>query len=198
MSSLIDEILAKDNPGTKQDLAFYYCDHADKRTLDPVNIFSSLALQMLRTLGELPTNFLAMLERICHDNSTTDLEDVVHLLLKAMKRVTSVVIVLDGLDEVDEDDRKLIFHILTDIITQTISPTIKLLVASREDTSYLIQASDVALFKVRIGIDAVSGDIDCYVKHAIRDLVNREELVIGDPALEDEIFEALSRGARGM
>jgi hypothetical protein len=198
MSSLIDEMLAKDNSNTGRNIMFYYCDHADKRTLDPANIFSSLALQLLRTLGELPTILLEMLERICQDNSTVDLEDVLHLLLKAIERAMSATIVIDGLDEVDENDRKLIFHRLRDIATRATPPIIKVLVASREDTSYLTQVPDAALFKRRIGIDVVASDINCYVKHAIRDLINRKELVIGDPALEEEIFGALSKGAKGM
>jgi hypothetical protein len=198
MSSLIDEMLAKDNSNTRQNIMFYYCDHADKRTLDPANIFSSLALQLLRTLGELPTTLLEMLERICQDSSTVDLEDFLHLLLKAIERAMSAIIVIDGLDEVDENDRKLIFHHLRDIATRATPPIIKVLVASREDTSYLTQVPDAALFKRRIGIDVVAGDIDCYVQHTIRDLINRKELVIGDPALEEEIFGALSKGAKGM
>ena len=174
MSSLIDEMFSDDKPDTGRNIAFYYCDHADKRTLDPIKIFSSIAVQVFRTLGELPTSLLAMLEGICQNNSTADLADVVHLLLKAIERVSSVVIVLDGLDEVDENDRKLIFHHLRDISTQATPPMIKVLVASREDTSYLTQIPGVALFKRRIGVDAVAVDIDCYDKHAIRDLINRK------------------------
>jgi hypothetical protein len=94
MSSLIDEMLAKDNSNTGQNITFYYCDHADKRTLDPVNIFSSLTIQMLRTLGDLPTSVLTILEKIWQDRSTADLEDVIHLLLKAMERVTSAALYL--------------------------------------------------------------------------------------------------------
>ena len=198
MSSLIDEMLTDSTSDPQRRITFYYCDHADKRTLDPVNIFSSLALQVLRTLGELPTSLLVVLERIYRDNTTADLEDVINLLVKAMERVASAVIIVDGLDEVDEDDRKLIFQNLRDIITQATSPVIKTFIASREDTSYLTQLPHVPSFKLRIGIDTVAGDIESYVKHAIRDLISRRELVIGDPALEDEILEALSDGAKGM
>ncbi|KAE9367461.1 hypothetical protein N431DRAFT_348615, partial [Stipitochalara longipes BDJ] len=198
ISSLIDELLAEDNPNTRRNTIFYYCDHADKRTLDPINIFSNLALQVLRTLGDLPSGLLIVLERICQENSKPDLEDVVHLLIQAVERVTSVVILLDGLDEVNENDRKLVFHHLQDIVALATPPMIKVLVASREDTSYLTLVPGVTLLKRRLGTDAVTDDIDCFLKHTIHDLIRRKELVISDPILEEEIFEALSKGSKGM
>lgn len=146
---------------------FFYYDHADKRTLDPANIFRSLALQVLRTLGDLPASLLAILERICQDSMVPETEDSIYLLLETMKRITSAVIVLDGLDEVNEDDRKLIFRNLRDIILQATSTVIKVFIASREDTSYLTQVPDIPLFKLRIGTSAIAGDIDSYVRHAI-------------------------------
>jgi hypothetical protein len=155
-------------------------------------------LQLLRTLGDLPTGLLAILESICQDHTTADLNDVIHLLLKSMDKITSAVIVLDGLDEVDEVNRKLIFHNLEDIVRRAATSVIKVVIVSREDTTYLTQWPDVSSFKLRVGIDTVAGDIDCFVGYAIRDLISRNELVIGDPALENEIFEALSEGAKGM
>ena len=139
-----------------------------------------------------------MLERICQGNSEPDLEDVVGLLVQAIERATPTIILLDGLDEVNEDDRKVIFKNLQNIFARATPPTLKVLVASREDTSYLTVVPDVALFKRRIGTDAVADDIDCFLKHAIRDLIRRDELIFGDPTLEEEIFEALSKGAKGM
>lgn len=191
-------MLAESISDPQRSIAFYYCDHADKRTLDPVNIFSSLALQILRTLGDLPIGLLAVLERICQDSTTADIDDVIQLLLESIARLKSTAIVLDGLDEVGENDRKFIFHNLVHLVTQTTSSSTKVFIASREDTSYLTEVPHVSSFKLRMGVDTVTGDIDCFVKDAIRDLISRHELVIGDPALETEIFDALSQGAKGM
>jgi hypothetical protein len=146
----------------------------------------------------LPERLLTVLERICQVNSTPDLEDVVHLLIQAIERVASVVILLDGLDEMDEAGRKDIFHNLHKVFALANPPVVKVLLASREDTSYLTLAPSVTLFKRHIGTNAVADDIDCFLKNAIHDLIRRNELVIGDPALEAEIFEALSQGAKGM
>jgi len=155
-------------------------------------------LQFLCTLGDLPERLLTLLEKICQKTSTPDLEDVVHLLTQAVQKVTTAVVLLDGLDEVNEDDRKVIFYHLQNIIARTTSPAIKILVSSREDASYMTLVPGVALFKRRIGIDVVADDIDCFLKHAIHDLIRRNELVVGDPVLVEEIFEALSEGAKGM
>lgn len=137
MSSLIDDMLVDQGSNSKRDIIFYYRDHADKRTLDPVNIFSSLALQLLSRRGGLPTGILAILESVCQDSATADLEDIVRLLLKSMEKIISPIIVLDGLDEVNELNRKIIFHNLNRLVSQASTSVVKIIIASREDTTYL-------------------------------------------------------------
>lgn len=117
--------------------------------------------------------------------------------MEVIKNHPSVIIVIDGLDEVFEKDRKLVFSTVRSLIEAAAS-VIKILVASREDTSYLTMVANVPGFKVHIGTSTITEDIDSYVKHTIRALIERTELVLGNPLLEDDITTALVQGSKGM
>src|SRR6187402_3454243 len=98
ISCLIDGLLSAKTPKTEMNVAFYYCDHADKRTLDPVNLFSSIAHQILRTVDELSPNVLVLLESIFQDGQTLEIENLINLILEATKRMASFYVFIDGLD----------------------------------------------------------------------------------------------------
>jgi hypothetical protein len=198
-SSLIDEAHSRlSHSKTKTLITFFYCDYADKRTLDPINIFSSITKQVLQGIGELSKPMLELLESTRLDGKVPDVEEVMILRLVAIKNNSSMFIFIDGLDEVLERERKIVFNNLSEVIVRAASTSVKLFVASREDTSYLTEASRTQGFKIRIGADSVARDIGSYVKHTIRELIERRELVIGNPILEEEIFTALVAGAKGM
>lgn len=124
-------------------------------------------------------------------------EDLHQLILEAVHDIPSVIIFIDGLDEVLDKDQKLVFSNIRDLIEAAPS-VVKVLLTSREDTSYLIRVVDVPGFRVHIGTENITDDIDIYVKHAIRALIERKELVVGDPLLADDITTALVNGAKGM
>jgi hypothetical protein len=117
--------------------------------------------------------------------------------LEAVHNIPSIIIFIDGLDEVLDKDRRLVFSTIRDLIEAAPS-VVKALFASREDTSYLIGVADVPRFKVHISTNNITEDIDIYVKHAIRTLIERKEMVLGDPLLAGDITTALLNGAKGM
>lgn len=176
---------------------FYYCDHADKRTLDPVNIFRSIAQQLVRSLGDLPTAILDSLEDLCQEAKASDVDDVIQLIMELAKKRRTLIIFIDGLDEIFEHERKLVFYHLKMFLIQETS-SVKIFVTSREDTSYLTQEPRIRSFKIRIGTNLISSDIESYVRHEVHHLIDRHELVVGTLELEAEIVAALVEGAKGM
>jgi len=198
-SSLIDRVLSaagcSDYHNTS---AFYYCDHADKRTLEAVNIFSGLAQQLLRSMADIPPVISSLIDNLYSNGSQTPgVESIIHLLLEMIKKNSQITtFFLDGLDEVLDKERNFIFLTLQKFLAM--SEKLKIFVSSREDTTYLIGESSVPNFKVRLDVNCISGDIDNYARHAIRDLIQRGELVLGNLELEEEIFTALTIGAKGM
>jgi hypothetical protein len=198
ISSLIDDVLSPSDIGEVSRTAlFYYCDHADKRTLEPTNIFGSLTQQLLRSMGVLPDIILSMVRGICTGRSI--LEDLCHLLLASVIRVSRVILFVDGLDEILEQDREAVFSNLKSLLSGS-QGAAKLFVSAREDTTYGFQSptANIDCFRIRISATTIGGDIDNYVKHAVHELIERGDLSLGDPTLEKEIILALGAGAKGM
>lgn len=119
------------------------------------------------------------------------------LIPEAVKKHPSVIIFIDGLDEVLERERKLVFSSIRHLM-KVLPSSIRFFIASREDTSYLTKMTNLPSFKVHMRTSIIAGDIDSFVRHTVRDLIDRGELVLGNPLLEDEIATALAQGAKGM
>jgi hypothetical protein len=183
----------------KASAVFYYCNHADKRTLDPVNIFRSITQQILQLLGELPESVISIIEETFQDGSgVPDTADICRVLLAAIHQFCSITIFIDGIDEVLEDDRKLIFSHLNKLLSEGGPTLLKLFISGREDTTAVTQVLEIPNFKARITADVIAGDIDNYVRYAVRELIRIGDLKFRDPLLENEVVLALANGAKGM
>ncbi|KAF7944130.1 hypothetical protein EAE96_010534 [Botrytis aclada] len=180
-------------------ISYYYCDYADKRTLSPSGLFSFISQQLFRDMNEIPEALIAIFESDYPDETTSpSLDQIVALLIKAIDELSSVAIFIDGLDEMLDSDRRLTFSILTNILNEVTSP-VKLFISSREDVSYLFQSSsDLTTFKVHLQTKFTSPDIEAYIRYAIDELITSGELVLGNLALKEDIFNVLKDGAKGM
>lgn len=125
------------------------------------------------------------------------MEELAHLIQSSVEVLCSVIMFIDGLDEMSESERKLVFSHLQ---MRWLEPNtcLKIFVSSREDASYLMEPYGVPLFKILMSTSTVSNDIEMYTKSEIRALKSKGDLALGDPALEDEIVTALVDGAKGM
>ncbi|TGO49665.1 hypothetical protein BCON_0204g00190 [Botryotinia convoluta] len=180
-------------------ISYYYCDYADKRTLSPSGLFSFISQELFRSMAKIPDALMNILEAEYPDEtSSPGLDQTVALLIKAIDELPTVAIFVDGLDELPESDRRLTFSILRRILNEVTSP-VKLFVSSREDITYLFQtSSDLTTFKVHLQTKSVSPDIEAYVRHAIDELFTSGDLVLGNLALKEDIFNVLRDGAKGM
>ncbi|PQE21621.1 P-loop containing nucleoside triphosphate hydrolase protein [Rutstroemia sp. NJR-2017a WRK4] len=187
-SSLIDG-LQSTVCGVKQNvaLAYYYCDYADKRTLTSAGVFSCIAQQLLRQKGVLSKRLMGILEAMFPNKAASaSLDDIVTLLTVVIDEFKSVILFVDGTDELPENDRNTTFKNLRKVVEVTASP-IKLFVSGRADISDLFpQSEKLAVVKV------------AFAKIQSRAILTFGDLVIGNPSLEEDIFSALSAGAQGM
>jgi hypothetical protein len=148
-------------------------------------------------LNDLPPAISTTLENLFQDGKRPEVEDMVNLIRSSIEALSSVVMFIDGLDEMSESDRKLVFSHLQ---MKGLGPTtcLKIFVSSREDASYLMASYGVPLFKILVSTNTVSTDIEMYTKSEIGALKGKGDLALGDPALENEIVTALVDGAKGM
>jgi hypothetical protein len=108
----------------------------------------------------------------------------------------SITIIVDGLDEIKEDERQLVYHSLRDILS--IRKVVKVLLSSRNDESQTVGLSDIEKYRILLRPDAISTDISGYIRHAVHTLHASKRLVLRSPALENEISDTLIEGAKGM
>jgi len=199
MSSLIDGLPSFPLAPEKICIAFYYCDHADKRTLDPVNIYSSLTKQLVQNQTDLPPAIVTMIEESYPEKTSVPaLGDILPILVAIIRRQTNVIIFADGLDKMIDNGRKIFFTHIVDLLLNTAPCQLKVFVSSREDTTYLTLNPEVINLKVHLAEESLSGDINSYAKQSIHNLIERRELVLGDCALEETILRALTEGSKGM
>jgi hypothetical protein len=108
VSSIIDSLTIG---GT---LIFYYCDYADKRTLEPSNVFGTLTRQALEKVEILPETLASEIEQAEHDGERlTDISKALAILQKSFQLVPGpLYLILDGLDEATESSQNLICNSL--------------------------------------------------------------------------------------
>lgn len=181
-------------------LIFYYCDYADKRTLEPSNVFGAMARQALEKLEVLPETLASEIEQAEHDGEKlADPSQALIILQKSFHLVPDpIYLILDGLDEATESAQNLICNNLKQLFGRTGLP-IKLLITGREDlSSSLMLEPAITFFRVSMASNAIALDIEKYVRGSTRRLILDGSLVIRDPDLEKLIVSELVDGAKGM
>ncbi|TVY93107.1 Ankyrin [Lachnellula willkommii] len=192
-SSVIDSLR------TSRPVFYYYCDYADKRTLEPANVFGTLARQCLEGM-ETFESLADDIEQAGHDGERlTDQSKALDLIQKAVNLYArQFYIVLDGLDEANESSQKVICDGLRQLLNNA-SVGIKLFITGREELGSLLRIKPTVIFySVLVSPTAIELDIDSYVRASTRLRIKEGSLVIRDPALEELIVQELVKGAKGM
>lgn len=177
--------------------AAYYYDYADKRTLDPIWMFGAIAHQLLQKI-EISSGVQSLIEKsYCDGMRVPQLQEVVEIVMTIVEESSgSVTLFVDGLDEVKEHDRQLIFHNLNNMLSTRMP--VKLLVSSRNDESQNTDLSDAARYRILLHPEKIATDINAYVHHAVQTLQASQRLAVRHPAVVKEIENALMEGAKGM
>jgi hypothetical protein len=182
-------------------LLYHYCDYADKRTLDPIVLVGSLIRQLLTPL-ELSADLENSISRICGDgHRAPDLSSLTGILISSIKQAAEdrqITCIIDGLDELPEDDRLRVCKTLQLVVGT--NQVVKILLSGREDSGHTISIpnADAAKFRIQVIPENISSDIDSYIKYTVRQSLDNKTLVLRDPTLEETIVEALTSGAKGM
>jgi len=85
-------------------------------------------------MDSVPKALIEMIYAFVSGERILDLVDVITLLLDILKTTLAATIFIDGLDEVVEDDRKLIFLHLKNLVVES-TANVKLYTSGREDTT---------------------------------------------------------------
>jgi hypothetical protein len=181
-------------------VAYHYCDFSYILTLSPAVIVKSLAYQLL-TSGDIPPSIEDLILRLVEDKLGKDSTPrALQLFHAAVCHHTSVFIIIDGLDELADEDRYLLLDSLRNVV-ESKSQGIKIFLTSRSDDFAVIfdRLQNRRVYtSIRMTSFLVSQDMSNYVRNAIDELLSQGSLILGDPRLADEIYHALVNGANGM
>jgi hypothetical protein len=165
--------------------------------LDPLVILGTLTSHLLEQI-DLPKVILELMEKYYKDGDRTpELSEVLNLLSTTIGLSENVILVLDGVDEASEEDRQNVFGALRELIVSLVVP-VKIFISCRDKDSTSLSPVPARNFSVPLSQAAIKDDIEVFVRHSVATLIERSELVIREPELEDEIAETLIAGAQGM
>jgi hypothetical protein len=182
------------------EVASYYCDYADKISLEPAFILGALVQSLLQGY-EIPDEVAELIALHYRDGERTpETNEVFQILYQTVCWFQSVILVVDGIDEVDEADRNTVLSYLKTLISCP-GLSVKVLVTSTEETDLLSILSPLpeACFEINVP-EATSKGIYCYVRDSVESMSYAGRLAIkpGNVKLKKEVIQALRTGARGM
>jgi hypothetical protein len=181
---------------TTQRVLFTFATPAQRASLKAETILRCLARQLL----QVETLSNEMESQLCASkNAFWSLRSLTELLKEAIKDLSCVYVVLDGLDEMDLVERRGLLKYLTPLLdpNATTKP-FNLLLSSRsilqDELTHLFPSS----LSLRVDATATRDDLGSYVQAIVKERHDLRDLAVKDEALLGEIVTALTDGAQGM
>jgi hypothetical protein len=196
-SCLIEKISGECND--RNLLTYHYCDFKDTRSLDPANIEGTLINGLLEGI-DITETISALISHAYKDGELAPDEDEILQILDLVLECrldSTIYVVVDGVDEMAEKYRRILFRFLKHFLECKHS-RIRMSITSRADISSMISPSRLRSYPVHVTQSQISPDIDVFVTNAVGTLIASKDLLIRDPALEEKIIKKLSAGAKGM
>lgn len=183
----------------KTAVGYHYCDYSNKLTLEPIAIFGGLIRTIFEQI-EIPHSIVALINHYYHDGERIpELKDVLSILSKTIDQFESVVLVIDGIDELKEQDiQKFYEGFMTLFSHQTSQGVVKIFASCREDIGKSLFSTHQSKFSIQVTREAILSDIENFVRKSVSTLLSSGELVIRASELKEELVAILLNGAQGM
>jgi tetratricopeptide (TPR) repeat protein len=172
----------------QQVLAFFFCDKSDQHGQSAITILAGLIGQVLSQLDEIPNHVhTAHNIAVRYGRSKISASDQPTAILKDLAlSLDKLYIIVDGLDELK--DAPTVINTIKDLINS--AAMIQVVFLSRRISAISSQLSTFPT--IELTPDLVSSDINNYISRELA------ELPIGDPELQNQVFQRLSQNANGM
>lgn len=193
LANMVDDLNLYAEEG-KFPVLYYFCRHDIPESLQSRTVIGSLVRQLLSRMPDLPSPT----NRDAHEvaNHEMDLDQLLEYFYRVYKSKLPCYLVLDGLDECGESDRKMILaH------CRTLQQRLQLIlcISFRLEADSRLQLSTRQFESpVVLTIPTDNPEIVAFIDAELEARVIDKELNIGDPAIILEIREALLNGAQGM
>jgi Cdc6-like AAA superfamily ATPase len=193
-ASLRDTLLDRISGQSDTVLCYYYCDHADAASLEPERILASFTKQVLETLpwSQFDNDFICP---YMDERSKPSLSQSSQYLTSLLGNFKTAYIVLDGLDELSQDNQTFVLKLL-DTLLQLTTTVIKLCVTSRTE-EFRVRKALHSHITIRLTELSVAYDIALFINDEITH-VDASHPLSHDADLKQEVIAALVVGAKGM
>src|SRR5271170_2060402 len=173
-------------------VAYFFCRHDIPESLKAQTVIGSLARQLLRPIPD-----LAIVAELLDETSPAlDFERIFSLLQRALPPNCKAYFILDGLDECDDAERKVLIQQLRKL--QEIF-TLLLCVSFRPEPNKTLKlGSEQFTATIITLIPDDNPDIEAFIGAELESCIKSKKLVIGNPALILEIQVALLEKSQGM
>ena len=189
MANIIEEVIATRRSNAVS-ICYFFCRYDDHRSLELRTIIGCITRQLLEQTGY---RAAAGVETCIP--SRPDIDEVKEILIQTTGTLQgSLILIVDGLDECDEETIRGFCEVAADLMGQ--STSVKILISSRSDfvdfTRYKIETQH------RIIMSESHNEMTEYIDNALEQLLESEELELSNPSLILSIRERLMDGAQGM
>lgn len=177
-------------------ICYHYCDYAEALSLDVSVILGTLIRQLLERI-QIPPEIAANIDHYFAEGVTKLLpEDLLDLLVKAIRPFRKVTVVLDGLDELVVLDQKYIIELVRRLTQPSETITKVIVFSRREETSIRTAFQKYEL--IDISAKLVRNDLTRFIMDSVDLKLNCNDLSIQDPGLRQIIIDTLVEGAKDM
>ena len=176
-------------------LVYFYCSYADPRSLTKSQILGNLLRQLILkgAVSEeaergLLTDFLKN-ERNPEDNR------LIQEIWSTIESRRGLYIIFDGLDECNDETIRFVLDFLSRL-TKCRPVGARVFVTCREESQVLEFVQSWP--QLQLDENALVNDIQSFAASSVRSRIEKGELKIADPSLENEIVTTLAEKAHGM
>lgn len=192
-TALIDHLLTHET-APRPNVLFFLCRFDEPQSLKADTILRSILRQILD-----PANLSKKFETLFPDPARTKAADVDLLttaLVEQVRDYESLYLCVDGLDECEPSERKSVFAALVQILRA--NSTARVFVSSRDSIQTEVEKHFDAVTRIALESSLIWPDLSRYIDGVLQQKLQDEELIVGNPALVEEIKTALCHGADGM
>ncbi|XTI89671.1 hypothetical protein V2W45_1284894, partial [Cenococcum geophilum] len=173
-------------------VAYFFCRHDIPESLKARTIIGSLARQLLRPILDLSI----VAELLDETTSAPDFKRIFYLIKRALPPDCKAYFILNGLDECDYAEGKILVQELRKLQNTFI---LLFCVSLRLEPNNALKLSPEQFNNATIfSIPDDNPDIEVFIGAELESCIESRKLVIGNPALILEIQDALLEGSQGM
>ena len=190
-SVVVDHLGKLKDASENTSLAYVYCSYKEREDHTVANLITNILQQLIPEDAAIPGEIMALYRHHVGKPTRPTLTEWSELLQSEVRRSSTVLIVIDALDECrEEDDTR--DNFLQEL--KRLQPFIHLFVTSRPD-SVIEQEFEKA---IHLEIHAHDSDVRRYLEQRIVRTPRLRRRVEKDPALQGDIINTIIEKSKGM